>query len=221
VVALDPGRLLIDVDREVSAIDAAIRESRASKTFKRAWREFVAAWRAHFREEALQPSPGGGRQTLMFRRRAQEWRRSWQLEHAGDVGWDPEMGSFIVTPGAIKAEMETVKTGVNQLDADIMSGKVRDAFKNAWRAFVAEWNAFYKDNQGWWARGFGKTYTKTVDFRRRVDEWRAAFLKEGGATTGPMLTPSEPASGSSWKTALIAGGALLVAGALISKAASR
>lgn len=223
VLALDPARLMVQVDREISAIDAAIRESQASRIFKRAWRRFVFAWRTFFGEEAAQPTAGGARQILMFRRRAEEWRRSWQLELAGSggLGWDPDMGSLIVTPGAIKAEMDTVQAGVSQLDADIMSSNVRDPFKKAWRGFVAEWNTFYKAHEGWFARSWGKAYTKALDYRRRTDEWRAAFLREGGAATGPALTPPDQGGGSSWKTALLAGSALLVAGALLGKAASR
>ena len=125
------------------------------------------------------------------------------------------VGAVIYTPGAILAEMDTVKAQIETLDRDIRSASVRPVFLQAWDTFVKEWQTFYKDHEGWTDRLWGSAMEKTQDYGKRVVTWRDAFKKEGGKPTGPTI----PGGGFPWKLALwgvgIVGG--LIAGAVIVK----
>jgi hypothetical protein len=88
-------------------------------------------------------------------------------------------------PGAIYDEMETVQGIVRQLDEDVRSSHVRDEFKRAWSLFADEWRRFYEGHRGWWSRTWYAVYEKTIDFRKRVEQWRVALLAEGGHTSLP------------------------------------
>ncbi len=131
---------------------------------------------------------------------------------AGDDG-DDEIGALVWTPAAIQAELDTVHTGVRQLDADVMASKVRQEFKNSWRVFVGEWWAYYQKNKGsWW----GSTVEKAHEYRRRLDEWRSAFEREGGVAVAPSVTaPPARASEGPSRLAWLAGGALAVTAVLV------
>lgn len=134
-------------------------------------------------------------------------------------GRDDDLGALVVTPGAILAEMNTVDAAVKQLDSDVMASAARDAFKKSWRGFVTEWQAFYKDHASWTDRLWGAPYEKTLDYRRRVGEWRTAFEREGGQASGPQISvPGGEREGpGSWKAVLVLAGGLLVAGAILGR----
>ena len=102
---------------------------------------------------------------------------------------DADIGALVVTPSAMKDEMNTVDALVRQLDLDVQASRVRQEFKVAFGAFRQEWGAFYKEHEGWWGRLWGAVYEKILDFRRRAEEWRQAFLREGGNTAVPSVAP--------------------------------
>jgi hypothetical protein len=91
----------------------------------------------------------------------------------------------VQTPGSIKAEMDTTRAIIHQLDADVAASSVDASFKTAWRTFVDEFDAFYKQHQGWLERFWYSTYAKTVEFRQRAIDWRARFVALGGTPSAP------------------------------------
>jgi hypothetical protein len=99
----------------------------------------------------------------------------------------------IQTPGSIKAEMETTASLIAQLDTDIRASRVDAAFKTAWRAFVEEWERFYKEHTGWFDRLWYASYAKTVEYRRRALEWREKFVAIGGTPSAPADAPPKTA----------------------------
>ncbi len=208
------------IDNEVQRLDAAISGSNVSKQFRRGWRQFFVSWRAHYSMEKDHPSRVGVEQALFFANEARGWKQALARETADKVSGD-ELGAFIVTPGAMKAELDTVQAGVKQLDADIMSSKTRDAFKNAWQLFSGEWKAFYDSHQSLTSRLFHATYEKTIEYRKRLDEWKGALQREGVQATGPLLAvpqpPPEPSSSFKWWAI----GGLIVAGAVLGRKALR
>jgi hypothetical protein len=102
---------------------------------------------------------------------------------------DADVGALVVTPGAMLDEMNTVDALVRQLDIDVQASNVRQPFKTAFVAFRDEWRRFYAEHESWWGRMWGAVYEKIVDFRRRAEEWRQAFLREGGNTAVPSIAP--------------------------------
>lgn len=207
---------------EIATIDARVQGSAVGERFRRAWATFVANWQsfhAGVRDGRMTPDAATFSRLRQYRGRATMWAGALAREQvAASVSAGEAVGALIVTPGAIKDEIETVNAGVKQLDSDIMSSKVRDAFKKAWRLFASEWQRFYASKQGWWARSWGSTWEKAVDYRKRVDEWRTAFQREGGQSTGPTLNVPVKGGGGSFKWwaigGLVVGGAILGAKAL-------
>jgi hypothetical protein len=102
-----------------------------------------------------------------------------------DVG----MGALVVTPGAMLDEMRTVDALIRQIEIDVKASSVRQAFKDAFASFREEWRKFYAEHESWWGRMWGAVYEKILDFRRRAEEWRQAFLREGGNTAVPSVAP--------------------------------
>jgi hypothetical protein len=226
--------LLLAANAEVEKTDQAVYGSQASKEFKRAWNEFAHAWRRQFEEmgrgtRAL--SSAEGRQVVGFRTEARSWAAAFNRDkRAGfprplhEMGaWEAgvrdedDLGALVYTPSAIKAELDTVKAGADQLDRDITASKVRDEFKQAWRAFLNEWRAYYKDHEGYWSHMWFAVYEKAVEYRKRVDQWREAFQTEGGRVSAPTLTPPSDKGSGTWKWVALGAGALLVTGAVISR----
>lgn len=125
------------------------------------------------------------------------------------------VGALIYTPGAILAEMNTVKAQIETLDRDVRSASVRPVFLDAWSTFVKEWEAFYKDHEGWTDRLWGSAMEKTQEYGKRLATWRDALSKEGGKPTGPAV----PSGGIPWTPILWGVGIVtaLVAGAVIVK----
>jgi hypothetical protein len=130
---------------------------------------------------------------------------------------DVLIGALIRSPGAIKSEMDTVDAGVKQLDSDIMASTVRQAFKQSWRVFVGEWQKFYAGHQSWTSRLWHAAYEKTIEYRRRLEEWRQLFVREGGSATGPSFAPPSSGGGIPWRPILIGAAGAIVAGVLLGR----
>ena len=113
-------------------------------------------------------------------------------------------------PGAVLDEMHTTAAVIEQLGLDIDHSSVDPLFKAGWRAFAAEWQQFYTTHQGWFDRAWYANYEKTVEYRRRAAEWRAAFEARGGHPTAPKDEPPDEKRDSSTleKVALGASAAL-------------
>jgi hypothetical protein len=142
-----------------------------------------------------------------------------------------EVGAVVVTPGEILAEMDSVDAAVRQLDAEVGAVPVTAAFKQGWDAFAAEWRKFYDAHKGLADRLWTEIYRQTLAYRRRVEEWFAAFAREGWqvraliepdrapATAGPLPTspvlPPAAAGYSLGTIAWIAAGAALLSGVLV------
>jgi hypothetical protein len=131
---------------------------------------------------------------------------SYYAEECNDVG------AFTVTPGATKLEMDTVDAGMRQLDGELRASQVSQAFVLAWQSFLAEWRRFQTEHSRWVDRLFDRTYFKTLEFRRRLRDWREAFVKAGGRPQAPAL-PGEPISTFPWERfAIVAGGVAAILG---------
>ena len=98
----------------------------------------------------------------------------------------------VLTPSAIKQEIDSVDHYVRRIDADIQShrSKVADLL-NDWHLFVEEWTAF-RDGAGWFARTTGATYDKALDYRKRADAW-SELVRRRGASVAPVGTTPAPA----------------------------
>jgi hypothetical protein len=123
------------------------------------------------------------------------------------TGPDPEtdVGAIVVTPGATLAEMRTVDAGVAQLDSDIRRSTTLPAtWVNAWGRFAAEWREFFDEHQWWTDRLWAGAYERTVNYRRRLADWRADFVRQGGKPSGPGVDASEssPVRGLLWVAGL-------------------
>lgn len=138
------------------------------------------------------------------------------------LGYTPPTGNPIVTPSAIKDEMDNVMREAKTLDADIAAYQGADAglpaFRAAWGAFLAEYKKFYDDNasgvSGWLSRLWGSMMDRTVAYGNKVNDWRVRFSKFPGANpTEPAVTAVQNRQDDSsvpWKPILIGG--VVVAG---------
>ncbi len=125
-------------------------------------------------------------------RASSDEERLWLVLEAESIAPnDARRNALIWTPGAILAEMRTVRGIVAQLDRDISASQVDDAFKASWRTFVDEYEAFFKDHQGWLDRFWFASYEKTAEYRRRALDWRTKFTNLGGRASAPVDTPPE------------------------------
>jgi len=118
------------------------------------------------------------------------------------------IGTPVVTPASILAEMNVVNFAVKQLSADIEASQIGQGFRQAWGNFVAEWRGFYESHKGWTDRLWGRAYTQAYEYRQRVNEWRQDFMRAGGKVTGPAL----PLEGEGFPWGIVLGGVALVAG---------
>jgi hypothetical protein len=122
-----------------------------------------------------------------------------------------DIGAFVISPSAIKNEIETVESAARQLDGEVRAGQVTPEFVKAWDAFWAEWRKFSDGHQRWVDLLFDATYFKALEFRRRVGSWRDAFVKAGGRPLAPGL-PGE-VLGFPWeRMAMVLGGAVAALG---------
>jgi hypothetical protein len=131
------------------------------------------------------------------------------LEDDDDVGAVVD----IRMPADIKAEMDTVDASIAQLDTEIRASGVAAEWKTAWAGFAGEWRRFYGEHKSWSSRLWYAAYDKTLEYRKRLGEWRASFVAAGGQPVSPQLpTPSvEAGSHVPW---LIVGGVLVGGGVL-------
>lgn len=147
-------------------------------------------------------------------RTASDAERAWLAFEAETLApAERQRNARIWTPGAILAEMRTVRGIIAQLDRDIVASRVDDAFKAGWRAFVDEYEAFFKEHQGWLDRFWFASYEKTVEYRRRALDWRQKFTALGGRVTAPVDTPpaGPGATLSAYAKWLLAGGGVYLA----------
>jgi len=98
----------------------------------------------------------------------------------------------VLSPSAIKQEIDSVDHYVLRIDRDIQShrSKLADLLQD-WHLFVAEWTTF-RDGAGWFARTTGATYDKALDYRKRADAWDE-LIRRRGASTAPVGTTPAPA----------------------------
>lgn len=201
---------------EVTAADRKIRNSGVREPFKRAWLAYLIEWKRAYAASLGASAPAGvtgWRRARAYRQRTAEWLGALVREHAASAARG-DVGALLVTPGAIKDELETVSSGIKQLDAEITASTVRESFKKSWRLFVDEWQRFHQSKQGFWGRTWGATMEKLSEYKKRVDEWRAGFLREGGQSSTPNLNvPEPPTSGRGLQWWLVGG--LLVGGAAV------
>jgi len=98
----------------------------------------------------------------------------------------------VLSPSAIKQEIDSVDHYVRRIDGDVQAHKSRLAdLLNDWHLFVEEWIAF-RDGAGWFARTTGATYDKALDYRKRTDAWDE-LIRRRGASSAPVGTTPAPA----------------------------
>lgn len=105
-----------------------------------------------------------------------------------------EMGVVVVSPGEILAEMDAVDAGARALDAAIAQEPVRPSFSAGWAKFFAEWRKFYDEHKPFSGRLWNEVYQQTLAYRRKLENWYAAFAREGWtarsiAATSATATP--------------------------------
>ncbi|HEY0714892.1 MAG TPA: hypothetical protein VGF45_19585 [Polyangia bacterium] len=124
-----------------------------------------------------------------------------------------EVGAFVISPSAIKHEIETVESAARQLDGEVRSSAVAPEFTRAWTTFLGEWRRFFEGHQRWVDLLFDSTYFKALEFRRRMGSWRDAFIKAGGRPLAPGL-PGDSLTFPWERLALVAGGAIATLGVM-------
>ncbi len=101
----------------------------------------------------------------------------------------------VLSPSAIKQEIDSIDHYVRRIDADVQSHKTKlPDLLNDWHRFVEEWIAF-RDGAGWFARTTGATYDKALDYRKRADAWDELLRRRGASTAPAGTTPAPAASG--------------------------
>ena len=98
----------------------------------------------------------------------------------------------VLSPSAIKQEIDSVDHYVLRIDRDIQShrSKLTDLLQD-WHLFVEEWTTF-RDGADWLARTTGATYDKALDYRKRADAWDE-LIRRRGASSAPVGTTPAPA----------------------------
>lgn len=115
----------------------------------------------------------------------------------------------LITPSAVLDEMNTVNSVTVGLGREIAASEAEAGFKQAFKLFYDEWDGFYRGrNTGlvaWFSRGFGVTYEKVLDFKRRALEWQTRFRALGFKSQTEV--PGGPGTGTiSWLNVAILGG---------------
>ncbi len=119
-------------------------------------------------------------------------------------------------PSNISDEIATVASGVKTLDRVIEDrrDKLPAQFVAGWRDFRGEWDAFAQNHDTWLSRTWYKSYQKTLEYRRRLEDWRGQLEKLSSPVNvpnlGPGQTPAGIPSGIPWKP--IGYGVLAIAG---------
>jgi hypothetical protein len=98
----------------------------------------------------------------------------------------------VLSPSAIKQEIDSIDRYVQRIDRDVQAHKARLAdLLQDWHLFVEDWIGF-RDGAGWMARTTGATYDKALDYRKRADAWDE-LIRRRGASTAPVGTTPAPA----------------------------
>ena len=98
----------------------------------------------------------------------------------------------VLSPSAIKQEIDSIDHYIRRIDHDVQSHKVRlGDLLTDWHLFVEDWTAF-RDGAGWFARTTGATYDKALDYRQRAAAWDE-LIRRRGASTAPAGTTPAPA----------------------------
>ena len=108
----------------------------------------------------------------------------------------------VLSPSAIKQEIDSVDHYIRRINNDIQTHKARlgDLLAD-WHLFVEEWTTF-RDGAGWFARTTGATYDKALDYRKRADAWDE-LIRRRGASTMPVGTTPAPAPKSDFMSAFL------------------
>jgi hypothetical protein len=118
-------------------------------------------------------------------------------------------------PGNIRDEIVTVAVNVQALDkviaAAASAGKLPSDFLAGWAAFKAEWAAFSSSHRMWLQNMWYASYEKTVEYRKRLEDWRKRFEQLTGSTVSypsPGSTPeglTGDGKGFPWRTLMWGG----------------
>src|SRR5204862_8264263 len=101
----------------------------------------------------------------------------------------------VLSPSAIKQEIDSVDHYIRRIDHDVQSHRARlGDLLNDWHLFVEEWTAF-RDGAGWFARTTGVTYDKALDYRKRADAWDEVSRRRGASTAPVGTTPAAAPKG--------------------------
>lgn len=103
----------------------------------------------------------------------------------------------VAMPSNISDEIATVASGVKTLDRVIEDrrGRLPPQFMSAWGDFRDEWNAFAQNHDSWLSRTWYKSYQKTLEYRRRLEDWRAQLEQLSSPVNVPNLGPGQKAAG--------------------------
>jgi len=108
----------------------------------------------------------------------------------------------VLSPSAIKQEIDSVDAYVRRIDGDVQAHKARLVdLLNDWHLFVEEWITF-RDGAGWFARTTGATYDKALDYRKRADAWDALIHRRGASSAPAGTTPAPAPQGGAMNTLL-------------------
>lgn len=151
--------------------------------------------------------------------RAAYYARKAGLELVGYVAPERHWYNVLVTPGQMKAELDSIKREGDTLDKDIRSFSTDapgyPAFLADWKTFWSEFNKYY-DDTGWLSRAFAGTEDKIIAYGNQLNDRREKFTKFPGAsaTEAPVVPVKhrEDDAAIPWKTVLIGG--LVVAGVI-------
>jgi hypothetical protein len=133
-------------------------------------------------------------------------------EDIGSVPFLPD-GALSESPGALKADIDTLDLVIERLWEDVQRSKLSTAQKNNVKSFVLEWKHFLKRNATFIDRSvFAKsTVRRYQDFRSRAEALRQKLEKMKVTTTPPAPYVEHPVKeGVNWKRVLLVGGIVTV-----------
>lgn len=93
-----------------------------------------------------------------------------------------ELGA-IVMPSAIRDEILTVDAAFTTLAklVDAKRSALPADFLTGWGVFLTEWIRFRDDHRSWLSRAWGMSYTKTLEYRARLEQFRQKFEQLTGS----------------------------------------
>lgn len=101
----------------------------------------------------------------------------------------------VLSPSAIKQEIDSIDRYVQRIDRDVQAHKARVAdLLQDWHLFVEDWIAF-RDGADFMARTTGATYDKALDYRKRADAWDELIRRRGASTAPVGTTPAAAPKG--------------------------